>query len=252
MQRLLLVILAFFLLLLACSREEEKAKGPQPGTKKEAGEPQLPPREAYQRKVAAQLEKLERQVKQLKAAVDRTPPADRAKLQALTGGLPPKLEAARQKFKELQGAPDPAWQGLQPALDAALANLEKSYEQANQAARSILQEQKAAYQKQVAAGLRQKVRQVEALHSQVRKLAPKVRANLYQDLEDLQKKMILATRKYRELRAAAPERWGEMTAGMDAALKDLHKSYLATLSHYHKLTAPKKKRPPQGQEVRST
>jgi hypothetical protein len=252
MKRLLFVALAFSLLLLACSREEEKAKGPQSGTRKEAVAPELPPREAYQRKVAAQLEKLERQVKQLQAAVDRSPPADRAKLHGLTAGLAPKLEAARQKFKELQGAADPAWQGLQPSLDAGLVDLEKSYQQAQQAARGILQGQKAAYQKQVAEQLGHKVLQVEALNRQVKKLPPKIRAKLYGDLEDLQKKLAIARKKFRELRVATPERWEEAAPGMEAALKGLHKSYLAARSHYQKLTVPQKKRAPQKPELRST
>jgi hypothetical protein len=252
MQRLLLVSLAFFLLLLACSREEEKAKGPQPGTRKEAVAPELPPQVAYQQKAAARLEKLEHQVKQLKAAVDKSPPADRAKLHELTKGLAPKLEAARQKLKELQGSAGTSWQDFQPAVDAALTDLEKASRQARLGARVILQKQKAAYQKQVADQLGKKVLQVEDLNLKVQKLPPKTRAKLYGDLTELQKKLALARKKFRQLQAAAPERWEEAVPGMAVALQSLQKSYLAVRSHYQRLSAPPGTRPHSGHEAHAT
>jgi hypothetical protein len=243
MQRLLLVSLAFFLLLLACSREEEKAKGPQPGTKKEAVAPELPPQVAYHQKAAARLEKLEHQVKQLQAAAEKSPPADRAKLHELTKGLAPKLEAARQKLKELQGSTGTSWQDFQPAVDAALADLDKASQQARQAARHLLQKQKAAYQKQVADQLGKRVLQVEDLNLKVKKLPPKSRAKLYGDLTELQKKLALARKKFRQLQTAAPERWEAAVPGMESALQSLQKSYLAVQSHYQRLTSPPAKRP---------
>jgi hypothetical protein len=252
MQRLLLVALAFFLLLLACSREEEKAKGPQPGTKKEAVAPELPPQVAYQEKAAARLEKLEHQVKQLKGAVDKSPPADRARLHELTKGLAPKLEAARQKFKELQGSTGTSWQDFQPAVDAALADLEKTSQQARQAARHLFQKQKAAYQKQVADQLGKRVLQVEDLNLKVKKLPPKTRAKLYGELTELQKKLALARKKFRQLQAAAPERWEEAVPGMAVALQSLQKSYLAVRSHYQRLSAPPGTRPHSGHEAHAT
>jgi hypothetical protein len=243
MQRLLLVALTFFLLLLACSREEEKAKGPQPGTRKEAVSPELPPQVAYQQKASARLEKLEHQVTQLKAAAEKSPPADRAKLHELTKGLTPKLEAARQKLKELQGSTGTSWQDFQPGVDAALAGLEKASLQARQAARPVLQKQKAAYQKQTADQLGKKVLQVEDLNLKVKRLPPKTRARLYGDLTELQKKLALARKKFRQLQTAAPERWEAAVPGMESALQSLQKSYLAVQSHYQRLTSPPAKRP---------
>jgi len=252
MQRLLLVALAFFLLLLACSREEEKAKGPQPGTQKEAVAPEVPPQVAYQQKAAARLEKLEHQVKQLKAAADKSPPADRAKLHELTKGLAPKLEAARQKFKELRGSTGTSWQDFQPAVDAALADLEKASQQAWQAARHLLQKQKAAYQKQVADQLGKRVLQVEDLNLKVKKLPLKTRAKLYGDLTELQKKLALARKKFRQLQTTAPERWEEAVPGMEAALQSLQNSFLAVRSHYQRLSGPPGTRPHAGHEAHAT
>jgi hypothetical protein len=84
---------------------------------------------AYQKKVAADLEKIQQGIGELKVK-GRTvvPQQKRMVLRALIG-LQNKANAARNKLAALENTPESSWSGLKADMDKAMANLTKTYKE---------------------------------------------------------------------------------------------------------------------------
>lgn len=86
-------------------------------------------KQAYQKKVAADLEKIQQGIEELK--VKGRTVIQQKKRMVLKGliALQIKANAARNKLAELEKAPENAWSGLKADMDKAMEDLDKTYKQ---------------------------------------------------------------------------------------------------------------------------
>jgi hypothetical protein len=87
-------------------------------------------RQAYQKKVAADLDKLQQEISDLGAAGGTAAPQmKRARMRVLLG-LQKQVFAAQNQLATMEKASGPEWSGLKAAMDKALSELIKSYKEA--------------------------------------------------------------------------------------------------------------------------
>ncbi len=87
-------------------------------------------KEEYQQMVEAKLDELAKGIAALQAKAERAGARGKAELNAMIAELQQKKEAARRHFEELKASSAEAWVDLKVAMETAMKDLERGYEQA--------------------------------------------------------------------------------------------------------------------------
>lgn len=140
MRRLATVIgvILFWLTVSACGQNEPaKPSASAEDVRRETAEAlqaaqayTIHQKEEYQQKVEAKLDELAKGIATLQAKAERAGAKGKAELNAMIAELQQKKEAARRHFEELKASSAEAWQDLKVAMETAMKDLERGYEQA--------------------------------------------------------------------------------------------------------------------------
>ena len=84
----------------------------------------------YQQKIEAKLEELAKGIATLQAKAERAGAKGQSELNTMIAELQRKKEAARRHVEELKDSSAEAWVDLKVAMETAMKDLEKGYEQA--------------------------------------------------------------------------------------------------------------------------
>jgi len=87
-------------------------------------------REHYQRRIAKSLAEFGGRLKTLKTESEKRGTKGRTELQSTAREFENKLTVAQQQFEKFRSARAEAWEGLKSKMDAAMADLNSSYERA--------------------------------------------------------------------------------------------------------------------------
>jgi TolA-binding protein len=87
-------------------------------------------KEEFQKKMRAQLDRMQKRIDQLTAKANRAKTDAQAELKKATAELQEQKDAAGKKLKELESATGKAWSDLKSGLNATVEELEKSYKRA--------------------------------------------------------------------------------------------------------------------------
>jgi len=87
-------------------------------------------KEEFQKKMRAELDRMQKQIDHLKAKANRAKKEAQAELNHAVEELQEQKDAAGKKLKELESATGKAWGDLKSGLNATMEELEKSYKRA--------------------------------------------------------------------------------------------------------------------------
>lgn len=87
-------------------------------------------KEDFQRKMRAELDRMQKQIDHLTAKANQAKKDAQAELNKAIGELQKQKDAAGKKLQELESASEKAWGDLKSGLNAAMEDLEKSYKRA--------------------------------------------------------------------------------------------------------------------------
>ena len=90
----------------------------------------LEARQAYQRKVQAELDNINASITEYRAKVDQTAADASAEFNSQVESLLVKRDAAEAKLKQLQDASSDAWADVQSGFESAWKELESAFSQA--------------------------------------------------------------------------------------------------------------------------
>jgi len=87
-------------------------------------------RQAYEKKTAAELEAMEKNIGDLGQKVNKIVPQKKRMVIKIIKSLQLQTMDARKQLAALEKAPENAWGGLKPGMDRAMAELRKAWDEA--------------------------------------------------------------------------------------------------------------------------
>lgn len=130
-----LTLIIAFSFLIGCGNQDESKKKKDSLSNKdlkhgviEVSNTTKEQKEEYRRRVESKLKELDKQIDQLKARVEKSETKARAEFNHQIGELQKKKEVVRKGLEELKSASAEAWEMIKSRIDAALEDLEKSYD----------------------------------------------------------------------------------------------------------------------------
>ena len=116
------------------------------------------------------------------------------------------------------------WPGCSSEQRAAKRNDPSEAETAKQ--------ERQMYQDRAAAKLRELDQEIEALNKEIGSQSRVDRKQLDRETADLERKREAAHQQIKELEGSSQAAWGDMKAGIDAALRDLETAYHQAATHF--------------------